>query len=612
MRRTHRDPAPVLEWGARAALLAGVFAAPVVFDPRTDDAFNLAKITALLVFGAFSTALWLGSAFVGGRRERSTRLVRGALVVVAIAALATVLSQNRVVSATGLYHRYGGLASLVVYATYAWLVASMYRRREGGIVELVLTVAIAAVVVSVYVLFERAGIDPFHWQGPTTAPVGNLGNPDFTGGFLALALPFVGALAVSLRWTAARWTAALAAGLVIVGLLATGSRAGIVAAVCGVGAFVLFASRARAPVKVGAVCVVLAALSLVPMIVSRGSPVQGSGLLRTESVAYRGDEWGAAWRMFLHRPVLGSGPQTYYGNYTTFRSAEDARLRGIQIPDEPHNIFLDWLTSAGAVGFAAYLAVIAYALWLAAREHRTRGSPSGVMASAFGGLLVAYLVQGLFSIDVPPLAVMGWVAVGGISALAAPLGPVTARATASPWRYGAAAAAGAAAVVVVVVGFRPLRADHAVWAAGRAGAFTPRGRRLEQKAIRLDPVEAAYRSIAASSFEHEPGASRAALLRAAALYRQALRIQPRNLYFVLDLLRIYEWLGRSVSVAFFTQADGWSRRAVSLDPLDPQVRDLRAELLSDWALRTTDPSTRAALQARSRAASAEAAALRRR
>ena len=49
------------------------------------------------------------------------------------------------------------------------------------------------------------------------------------------------------------------------------------------------------------------------------------GLLRTASLQYRAEMWKNAWGQALHRPVLGWGPDTYYGNYARFRSAFEAR-----------------------------------------------------------------------------------------------------------------------------------------------------------------------------------------------------------------------------------------------------------------------------------------------
>src|SRR5207244_953149 len=103
------------------------------------------------------------------------------------------------------------------------------------------------------------------------------------------------------------------------------------------------------------VAVMLVGLVLVPVVAGRWLGSVRTGLFRTESVQYRLEEWNTAMRMVRGRPVLGWGPDTYFGNYGRYRSARDAVQRELTIPDKPHNVFLEWGTSTGIVGLLIYL-----------------------------------------------------------------------------------------------------------------------------------------------------------------------------------------------------------------------------------------------------------------
>jgi O-antigen ligase len=614
---------------ARFFLTAGVFLVLIVFDPRTIDVFNLAKLTALWVFTAIAGGLWLAAVFVdrsAGERRPTLSLpqswiVRGSLILLAITALATLLSSARVLSFFGLYHRFEGFVSLALYVAVLLLIVGLYRHRPHALREVVAAAGAAAVVVSGYVVLQRLGIDFESWQQVTGAqpdlPIGNLGNPALSGSFLGIALPFL----VYLVSAASSWTTRLAwtvgGALVVGGLFLTQSRPGIVAGVVGILAMVVFGTNAlktqQKVVIVGAVLLVLAVAPLVaPGVIG---PRASSRLseMGPATPANRVHMWEAGWRMSIDRPLLGWGPEAFFGNYPRYRSATEARAQGLSITDKPHNIFLGWSTSTGFVGLLAYLALLGSALWLLAAGARRLVASYRALALTFGAGLCAYLAQGLYSIDVPPLALLGWVCLGALAVLLE-VGrppPIQAEATddeeqlvpgpapeKEPKKQEAQrsdvftyCAVGVAVVAIIVLGVRPLRADHAAWAAERRApvGWSVETMELYEKAIALDPAEAAYKGLAAFYLERVAGIQTApfrgeeALLRAANLYEQANRLQPDNVYFMINTARVYARLGASVNAKYFTSADRWMGRAATIDGLDPQVHDVYADLLTQWA-----------------------------
>jgi O-antigen ligase len=66
--------------------------------------------------------------------------------------------------------------------------------------------------------------------------------------------------------------------------------------------------------------------------------------------------WGHGFEAFQSSPVVGLGPGSHAGH--------DRPYEGF----ESHNTYLDWSTSTGIVGLVAYLALLAWAGWLALRD----------------------------------------------------------------------------------------------------------------------------------------------------------------------------------------------------------------------------------------------------
>lgn len=637
---------------ARMTLLAALFFSAIWFSRGTIDVFDLTKITILWVLGLISLALWVISSAERGVWVPKVRLFWLAGAFLAVEALATVFSMDRWVSFLGLYHRYGGLIPFCLYATIALILVGLYWERPEDLKEIPRALTLAAVLVTGYVLIEKAGLDWIPWRdsngNPPSFPVSTLGNSDFAGGWLAITAPLVLHSVVTARNRYMRYTLGGLFALDMAALWFTQSRGAFIAlgAVIAAVAF-LYRDKAPAWVRWGTLAAVIVALGIGVVIVFHPGMKQPPAIFatagayspfRTGTFQSRGWYWITALRIFKRHPILGTGPDTYFAKYPKFRLPQDGASLGLTITDKPHNIFLEYAADSGFLGIAAYLALVGTALWYGHQRVRKLDATMRMLLTAFMGMLVAYLAQGFFSIDIPPLAVLGWVSLAGIAVLADP-GAVAARERIAAERAAAAAKAGTrtkkkksgqklpsraqpygglrvlrqgttrwpvhvAAVVLLLVlafiGVRPFWADalaHKAQVAQQSQGSNPQQVvAMFLHASSFLPVEPSYISYAGSEYEStadsaaqgnsqtppDPAAAANLYARAAAYYRKALSLQPQNVFYVMNLGRMYGSWG-AIDPAKYAAANKYWLMATSDDPTDYEVHLQYSTMLNSWA-----------------------------
>jgi len=89
-----------------------------------------------------------------------------------------------------------------------------------------------------------------------------------------------------------------------------------------------------------------------------------------------------------------------------------------------------------------------------------------------------------------------------------------------------------------------------------------------------------------------PAARTASFNAALVRYRQAVKLQPENVFYVMNIARVYTRWGVT-DVAKYGEADRWWQRAVNQDPTDWQVHTQYAGMLASWvAAAPTDAALR--------------------
>jgi O-antigen ligase len=580
----------------------------LAFNPRMADSFGLVKALVLVV-GVTSAAtcivLWKIET------QQPFPRVSGVVpltVLLAAMALATALSHNPRLSLVGAYTRYTGLVTVVLLVALAAVTAVAFAFDVEGRRKLLTAMVATAVVVALYAIVQRLGYDAFDFRDVTGLkpdfPGSTVGNSLFAGSVCGMAFPLAVALGLSAA-TRERVAFACACVVLIGGLWATQSRSGMLGAAAGAALIALGTpSRWRRLLAVG--CVAWAAVVAVFAVVVLWHPGMDSApggladrqVLRTESLVIRGGEWSAAERVWLSRPLIGTGPETFASESPRYRSAGDARRFGLRIADKPHNIFLEYLASAGVVGFAAFAFLIGAAARLFARARRGRAAPERAAVLAAGALCLSYVVGATFSFDTPGTTPWAFLALGVAMAASArpgrPVPPamrsrakgVVARVDASPWfaRVGAAVVAVGLFTIAARIGRADLEAARGLRATSLTRASQHFGR-----AISLNPTAANYRAQAGEIAEQWaarlPQRSKPTALRVSvARHAQAVDAEPGNVIYALGLARAQTSLAvlTGDASAFATAERSW-RSVIRNDRSDWQLINEHALALNGWA-----------------------------
>lgn len=608
---------------ARICLMLAIFVSPVIFNRGTQDVFNLLKLAVLWIFGLAAVAFYVAWAAERGVWFPRFGLAFAASAFVGACLVATVASENPLLSFVGLYHRYGGLLPFALYALIMVAIVGLYWEKPVDLRDLALASAGASVLLLAYVLIQAAGQDWIAWKdssgGPPPYPVGTMGNSNFAGGYLGIAIPLLVYAAATAKKDWARTAGFVLAGLDLLALWFTQTRGGMLAGALGLLTMV-FMYRDRLPrwidlvARVGVVVGIVLAVAILwhPGSDQPYGPLSRVETFRTGTFDVRTYYWGTAVRIFREEPIKGVGLDLYYSNYPQHRLPQDGAQLGLTITDKPHNIFLEYLANGGVLVGGAYFAMVGLALFLAFRTQRKLKDAQRFLLVAFTAMLVGYLGQGIFSIDVPPLAVMGWVAIGAIAVLAepnliaareqeiVPKGRPKAKAKRpegklkvnrhGPTLWPVHGALTVAVLIAAFLGMQVVRADQAAKAASTIQqASAPSERVLDEyeKAIRLNPLEASYRSQAgvfceATAVHSADAATKLVWIkRAEDLYLQAQRMQGGNVFFMMNLGRIYSIWGE-IDVAMYEKADLWWGRAARHDPTDWDIQNRYALMLNSY------------------------------
>jgi O-antigen ligase/tetratricopeptide (TPR) repeat protein len=394
---------------ARGVVLLLVVLVPVAFWRGTVEAFEVNKLALLQLAALALTALLVPALLRSGGMELGRGLVPlGAGLLVLSGSLSTLTSVSPWTSLLGAHESLAGLATFVPLLVVLLAGRALVRDAEDAF-PLIAALVVPVAPISVYALLQAGGLDPLGWclDSPFASwsrPFGTLGHPNFLAAWLVTTLPL---LVHCVRVAAARKRPLVVVGLVVTGLLGLGALAltlsrggwlaGGAAALVLLGGWVLAQrSRKRRWVAIA----LLTGLLLGGVVVLSRIPLLGERVRGLWISPERWQIWQTAWLLFLDRPLLGSGPDTFQIVFGSRRTVEYWLLEWNLSPTRAHNEVLHLLATQGIVSGLAllvFLAGLVRAGWRALRSHS--GEQRSLALVIVAGL-VGFLVQDLFSFTV--------------------------------------------------------------------------------------------------------------------------------------------------------------------------------------------------------------------
>lgn len=560
-----------LQTHRRRVVLALAALVPVVVYLPANDAFNLPKAIMVVVGASIVLALLVREWVTQGGLSLPPKwasVALGAFIAgVLVATAVTGVAGDAVVGAA---RRYTGALLYLSVVVLAVSVATDFRPRDLGLLGR--AVVVGGGLVAVYGLVQLLGLDPVTW--PNDRANSTLGNTNFVSGYLAV----VATLSVWLGlqreqpWVW-RLAGAGAAAISTVVLLGTASAQGILA--LGGGLLVLAALWVTAvtewtlrPVHlaavVGAVVVVaggmVVALGIDPLAALRGGAVQGGATTRVEL----GQTGLAMWR---DNPIFGVGMDQFGSFVREYRPQSLAEQVSLQwTANEAHSVPVNMLATGGIVLALPYLAVMVVPFVLAGRGLRSGTADRRVLAGMAGGFS-AYLLQSLVSVDVPALALTGWVLAGGVLVASGAdtwrIGrPARSRRVPGAVRVGATVAGVVLVLVALIGGLQVLDADRLI----------KRSRMARNADVPQVAVAAAQSAVAQTGWwpeywlvlaqAHEAAGNRE---QATAALEAGYERDPRNFAILLSMARF--------SAAHGTDPALWYERALAVDPTSAELAE---------------------------------------
>jgi O-antigen ligase len=341
-------------------------------SPFLYDTVALPRLAAMLVLGTAAWALWWWKSAEGTPLAVNT--VWGVLAALGgWAVVSAIASQQRWFTVLGQSERLEGVVTIVFYAVLYGLALQTLRSKRA--LRLVAACfAGASTLLAAYGLVQFAGLDRGNYDiekyGFTLrVAFATLGNPNFLGALLVLALPCAAALALSSHGIPrAAWGVSWV--VLVLGLVATLTRGAWIAAGVEIGvASIVFAAWVRSTKPaLGRRTVWIAVVLGVVLVAAMGAILLRPDLRQGKLYSSSGLESRFALQRVAvaaatARPVLGYGPDSFIAAYRAQRGTALGVLDGPATQNNAHSWPFQYAATLGAPGALLLVLAIALALW---------------------------------------------------------------------------------------------------------------------------------------------------------------------------------------------------------------------------------------------------------
>ena len=384
------------------------FFTPLVLWPHTSELFEFNKMVFVYIMTTLVVTVWLCKCIAVKKFIfRRTLLDIPLLIFLGSQILSTIFSIDTRTSLLGYYSRFnGGLFSSISYSILYWAyVSNMNREKTLYAIRYTLY---ASVLVSIIAVLEHFGINitcGLMGQGLSSCWVqdvqnrvfSTLGQPNWLATWLIALIPLI-LYKILDSQNIKRIFLFFLSILLFAALLFTKSRSAILGFIVADLIFWIFAFFIKR--KSVIVPLIISNLFFIflflivstpwnPTKIINSEKVQGPALETggTESGTIRKIVWKGAFEIWLHYPILGSGPETFAFSYYQFRPVEHNLVSEWDfLYNKAHNEYLNMAATTGTLGILSYL-YLAVMIFLVFLKKPNLFSVS--LAAGFSGILIA-------------------------------------------------------------------------------------------------------------------------------------------------------------------------------------------------------------------------------
>jgi O-antigen ligase/tetratricopeptide (TPR) repeat protein len=398
-------------WGLKGLLFItpflSLYIARSMFFP-----FITGRNFAFRIIIEIAFVLWLGLVFLNKEyRPRMTPLLWVLIAFMIILGAADLFGVDPYNSFWSRYERMEGYILFLHLFAYFLIVTSVFRTKKDWM-KLFNVFIFVGFLIGGYALMQRLGyIEAI--QGGRLRVDGTIGNPTYLAGYLLFILGFCLYFLSTTQKKWQRWYYGVGIAFTLLIIYFTASRGPILALVGGTVLYPLLyliftrSKNEREKKLRKYITIALGVAVVFPIIffvIRDTSFIQKNSTfsrfanisLTEKTTRSRFMIWKMGWEGFKERPILGWGQE----NYTEVFSTQFNPNLFDQEPwfDRAHNIVVDWMINAGALGIIAYLALFVVSfrmLWKAFRDN-VLGFPE---ASLLTITFVVYFAQNIFVFD---------------------------------------------------------------------------------------------------------------------------------------------------------------------------------------------------------------------
>ena len=357
-------------------------------------------VSPVTVLAAMMLAIWLWRVLTGSERVEFShmQLPLAIFLLCGIAGIYGALDVGIAIK----------ILSIFVMGASVYLVASQTVRSLDEVQAVLWAGAVGAGTIGLYTAVTAmisgvSSVQASEGGGSYDRAAELFGSPNLLGGFLALAIPPIVALAASENLWWRRLSGYVLVVAAMVGLAFTYSRGAMIGT--AVGLLVLLPVLKRGRLTLG--------LALTAAIVTTA----GNVLVRVQSVAApesdpaftsRLEIWGAALRLVAEHPLVGVGLGNFVAAYRNLLIPDLPVIPySLTLPEQAHNLFLNLAVEVGLVGagaFAWLLAVGFLRTWQVSRSADRRvklwsmGLAAGLVALLIHTIVEVVVYQGFVAI----------------------------------------------------------------------------------------------------------------------------------------------------------------------------------------------------------------------